>query len=243
MPRRPRRLRQAAAELERSGWTPRPSFCLPFPSPEDLPDRERAFAASKDLTALVDVAAEKLSGPISAPDALSDLLTEIDRLVFEFFCLSEQELMLIEDTIEHIVPAIQPHRSTFPEIWQPTGEGDRREYARVLISAVSDWMNPGKRASAALVARNDNLAIIRLRQISPGREAGYVEETDNQVGDVLAEISRAIGDELPGNLQQMPDLRVYANEDIYLVKPNRKRFWMRSCALVDAERIAIDLRH
>ena len=189
------------------------------------------------------MAAEKLSGPISAPDALSDLLTEIDRLVFEFFCLSEQELMLIEDTIEHIVPAIQPHRSTFPEIWQPTGEGDRREYARVLISAVSDWMNPGKRASAALVARNDNLAIIRLRQISPGREAGYVEETDNQVGDVLAEISRAIGDELPGNLQQMPDLRVYANEDIYLVKPNRKRFWMRSCALVDAERIVIDLRH
>ena len=31
--------------------------------------------------------------------------------------------------------------------------------------------------------------------------------------------------------------------DMYLVKPNRKRFWMRSCALVHAERIAIDLRH
>ena len=49
---------------------------LPFPSPEDLPDRERAFAASEALTALVDAAAEQLSGPISAPDALSDLLTE-----------------------------------------------------------------------------------------------------------------------------------------------------------------------
>ena len=216
---------------------------LPFPSPEDLPDRERAFAASKDLTALVDVAAEQLSGPISAPDALSDLLTEIDRLVFEFFCLSEQEVMLVEDTIENIVPAIQPHRSTFPTIWQPTTEGDRREYARVLISAVSGWMNPDKRASAALVARNDDMTILRLRQISPGREAGYVEETDSQVGDVLAEISSAIGGELPGNLQQMPDLRVYAGEDMYLVKPNRKRFWMRSCALADAEQIAIDLRH
>ena len=124
-----------------------------------------------------------------------------------------------------------------------TGEGDRREYARVLISAVSGWMNPDKRASAALVARNDDMAILRLRQISPGREAGYVEETDSQVGDVLAEISSAIGGELPGNLQQMPDLRVYAGEDMYLVKPNRKRFWMRSCALVDAEQIAIDLRH
>ena len=216
---------------------------LPFPSLEDLPDRERAFAASKDLTALVDVTAERLSGPISAPDALSDLLTEIDRLVFEFFCLSDQEIMLVEDTIKYIVPAIQPRRSTFPAIWQPTGEGDRREYARVLVSAVSDWMNPNKRASAALVARNDDMAILRLRQISPGRDTGYVEETDSQVGDVLAEISRAVGDELPGNLQQMPDLRVYANEDMYLVKPNRKRFWMRSCALVDAEQIAIDLRH
>ena len=223
---------------------------LPFPSPQDLPDRERAFSASKDLTALVDVAAEKLSNPILAPDVpilapdvLPHLLSEIDRLVFEFFCLSEQEIMLVEDTIKYIVPAIQPRRSTFPAIWQPTGEDDRRAYAHVLISAVSDWMNPGKRVSAALLARNGDLAIIRLRQISPDREAGYVEETDNQVGDVLAEISRTIGGELPGNLQQMPDLRVYTGEDMYLVKPNRKRFWLRSSALVDAERIAIDLRH
>ncbi len=216
---------------------------LPFPSPEDLPDRERAFAASKDLTTLVDVAAEKLSNPILAPDVLRHLLSEIDRLVFEFFCLSEQEVMLVEDTIEHIAPAIQPRRTAFPAIWHPTTEGDRREYARVLVSAVSGWMTPHRRINAALVTRNDDLAIIRLRQISPDKREGYVEETGSPVGDVLARISRAIDDELPGNLQQMPDLRVYANEDMYLVKPNRKRFWLRSSALVDAERIAIDLRH
>ena len=215
---------------------------LPFPSPEDLPDRERALAAASELTALIDVAAEKLSDPISASDALPNLLAEIDRLVFEFFCLSEQEIMLVEDTIEHIVPAIQPGRSTFPEIWQPTDEEDRREYARVLISAVSDWMNPGRRINAALVARSEDLAIIRLRQVSSERGKNYAEEMDGPVGDVLAGISREIDDELPGNFQQMPDLRVYAGDDMYLVKPNRKRFWMRSSALVDAERIAIDLR-
>ena len=216
---------------------------LPFPSPENLPDREGALAAANELTALVDMAAEKLSDPISASGALPNLLTEIDRLVFQFFCLSEQEIMLVEDTIEHIVPAIQPRRSTFPAIWQPTGEADRREYARVLVSAVSDWMNPGKRINAALVARSEDLAIIRLRQVSPDKRESYVEEAGGPVGDVLAGISRKIDDGLPGNLQQMPDLRVYAGDDMYLVKPNRKRFWMRSSALVDAERIAIDLRH
>ena len=216
---------------------------LPFPSPEDLPDRDRAFAASKDLTALVDVAAEKMNNPILAPDVLPDFLSEIDQLVFELFCLSEQEIMLVEDTIKYIAPAIQPGRSVFPEIWRPTSEEDRREYARVLISSVSDWMNPGRRINAALVARNDDLAIIRLRQVSPSQQADYVEEASGPVGDVLARISREIDGELPGNLQQMPDLRVYAGEDMYLVKPNRKRFWLRSFALVDAERIAIDLRH
>ena len=215
---------------------------LPFPSPGDLPDRERALAASKDLTALIDVAAEKLIDPIPAPDALPNLLTEIDRLAFEFFCLSEQEIMLVEDTIEHIVPAIQPRRSTFPTMWRQTAEADRREYARVLTSAISDWMSPDRRINAALVARSEDLAIIRLRQVSLDKREGYVEETGGPVGDVLAGISEAIDGELPGNLQQMPDLRVYAGDDMYLVKPNRKRFWMRSSALVDAERIAIDLR-
>ena len=216
---------------------------LPFPSPEDLPDRERALAASKNLVALVDVAAEKLSNPILAQDVLPDSLSEIDQLVFEFFCLSEQEIMLVKDTIKYIAPAIQPRRSAFPMIWQPTSEEDRREYARVLTFSVSDWMNPGRRINAALVACNNDVAIIRLRQVSPDKREGYVEEADNPVGDVLAGISKEIDGELPGNLQQMPDLRVYAGEDMYLVKPNRKRFWLRSSALVDAERIAIDLRH
>ena len=216
---------------------------LPFPSPENLPDRERAFAASKDLTALVDLAAEKLNNPILAPDVLPDCLSEIDQLVFEFFCLSKREIMLIEDTIKYIAPAIQPRRSVFPEIWQPTSEKDRCEYARVLTSSVSDWMNPGRRIKAALMACNNDLAIIRLRQVPPDRWESYVEETDSPVGDVLAGISREINGELPGNLQQMPDLRVYAGEDMYLVKPNRKRFWLQSSALADAERIAIDLRH
>lgn len=232
----------SSISVERSKVHQEQLLDLPFPSPEDLPDEERAVAASKDLTALIDAAAEKLNDSISAPDALQNLLTEIDRLVFEFFCLSEQEIILVQDTIEHIVPAIQPRRSTFPTMWWQTGEADRREYARVLTSAVSDWMNPGRRINAALVARSEDLAIIRLREVSPDKREDYVEETDNPVGDVLAGISREIDGELPGNLQQMPDLRVYAGDDMYLVKPNRKRFWMRSSALVDAERIAIDLR-
>ena len=218
-------------------------LALPFPSPKDLPEMKRALAASKALTDLADEVAKKLNNPNLAPDVLAGFLKRIDRLVFEFFCLSEQEILLVEDTIKYIVPAIQPRRATFPTIWQSTNERDRREYARVLISAVSDWMKPDTRINATLVARNDDLAIIRLRQGLPGKRRGYVEERDNPVGDVLAGISRDIDGDLPGNLQQTPDLRVYVGEDMYLVKPNRKRFWMRSSALVDAERIAIDLRH
>ncbi len=40
----------------------------------------------------------------------------------------------------------------------------------------------------------------------------------------------------------MPDFRIFAGNHLYLVKPARRRFWLRSAALVDADAIALDLQ-
>jgi hypothetical protein len=47
---------------------------------------------------------------------------------------------------------------------------------------------------------------------------------------------------IAGNFQLMPDLRLYIDKDLYLVKPMQRRFWLRSTALADADAIAEDLQ-
>ena len=215
---------------------------LPFPTPDDMPESERAHSASTKLVALVNDARSQRDADMHAPDLLEDFLRRIDGLVYDYFGLSEHEILLVEDAVDYIAPSMQPKRKSAPPIWQQTVADDRRTYASVLVSALSDWKEPDREISVALVARNDDLTVVRLRLCSLESWAEY-EEQDLPLGEALAAVSTAMNTELPGNLYQLGNLRVYAGDDLYLVKPNRMRFWTRTAALVDAEQIVVDLWH
>jgi hypothetical protein len=43
------------------------------------------------------------------------------------------------------------------------------------------------------------------------------------------------------NVQIVPDLRVFIGDDLYLLKPRKKRFWLYSSALDEADAIAAEL--
>ena len=215
---------------------------LPFPDPGDTPEPDRAHLAAVEAVALVDEATRRLDAPMESPNFEQELLRRVDRLAYDYFCLSDEEIMVVEDTMEYVVPALQPSRSAVPKIWRQPNPAQRREYADALINALADWMKPDTRVAATLIARNQDFAVIRLRLCA---QKGWVEyaESPGDVGAALTRIAEAATETIPGNLQQVPDLRVYDGDDLYMVKPNKLRFWTRSAALADAEEIVVDLWH
>ena len=92
----------------------------------------------------------------------------------------------------------------------------------------------------ALVASNHDLAVLRLRLCSTQDWAEYKEEP-NEIGALLADVARESNTELPGNIHQVSNLRMYAGDDMYMVKPNSLRFWMRAAAQDDAEQVVVDI--
>ncbi len=221
---------------------------LPFPAPDDLPDRERSRAAAEALAAIVEKQLRRLD-PVSVPlDPALDRrpderepLAEIDDLACEFFCLSEEERVLVEDTVEHVIPAAQPNRGRLPAIWRPSTPGDRRAYARTLAGALADWLDGDCAIGTRLVARNDDLAVLRLSLRDGPGAFDYAEDDDESVAVALSRLAEHVHQPLPGNFQSLPDFRVFVGRDLFLVKPAGKRFWLRSAALADADAIALDL--
>ena len=101
-------------------------------------------------------------------------------------------------------------------------------------------MEPGRRVSVSLIACDNDLVVAKLHLCAAEDWAEYSEQR-LALGEALARVSRAMDCALPGNLHQLGSLRVYTGDDLYLVKPNRMRFWTRSAARADAEDILIDL--
>jgi hypothetical protein len=211
---------------------------LPFPSPDDVPDQAAATQAALELIAIVDDARERSNEPFSMQVDDSEILRTIDRLAYRYFCLSSDEIALIDDTVEAILPALQPHEGHFPKLWGPPDEPQRAQYAHTLSASLGDWFK-GKKIDTRLVARGADLAILRLQL---GGHEDYAEDAAGELSDVLEQLAAHIHRPLDGNFQLMPDLRVFVGNCLYLIKPMQTRFWLRSTALADADGIALDLQ-
>lgn len=211
---------------------------LPFPSPADVPDQDAAAQAALELIAIVDDARGRSNEPFSMQIDEGEILRTIDRLAYQYFCLSPDEIALIDDTVEAILPALQPHEGHFPKLWGAPDEPQRAQYAHTLTASLADWFK-GKKIGTRLVARGADLAILRLHL---GGHEDYAEDAAGELSHVLEQLAAHINRPLDGNFQLMPDLRVFVGDCLYLIKPMQMRFWLRSTALADADGIALDLQ-
>ena len=214
---------------------------LPFPVPDDMPDRERSRSAADALVAMVEQRVRSAGPSFDIEANERDVLEEIDGLTYEFFCLSEGERILVEDTVERIIPAVQPSRGAAPEIWRASTPSDRRAYARTLVDNLVDWFEGDCSIGTRLVACNGDLAILRLSLGDAPAAFDYAEADSGSVAAALSRLVEHVRQPLSGNFQSMPDFRVFIDHDLFLVKPIGKRFWLRSTALADANAVVLDL--
>ncbi|MCY3842578.1 MAG: N-6 DNA methylase [Acidobacteria bacterium] len=216
-------------------------LCLPFPGPDDIPDPERARSAADAMVSMIDEQARHAGPAFGRQPNERDLLQRIDDLAYDFFCLSEGERILVEDTVEHTISAAQPSPGRSPAIWQSSTASDRRAYARTLADNLADWFDGDCTIGTRLVARNNDLAVLRLSLRDAATGFDYAEDADGSVTATLSRLAEHIRRPLPGNFQSMPDFRVFVDRDLFLVKPTAKRHWLRSTALADVNAIALDL--
>ena len=143
--------------------------------------------------------------------------------------------------VEYVIPAIQPNHGTYPDLWKPADGGDRQGYADTLAQRMEQWFEQDDAIGINLEARNRDLAVVRLTLGEVGKVPTYFEEDKKTISEVLTDLYTHIHQSLPGNFQLMPDFRLFVDNSLYLVKPTRKRFWLRTSALADADAIALDL--
>ena len=216
---------------------------LPFPSSNDLPEPARAQKAATGLVNIINNLLSEKDRLLTGINSEYIILSNVDDLAYDYFCLSEDEISIIEDTVNYIIPAMQPLQGSYPNLWKPAQASDRRDYAQMLNKALNEWLSDGWTTRISLEARNADLGILRLKLIQEQESSPYQEHKDESLETVLEKLWKHVHSPQTGNFQLLPDFRIFIEGDLYLVKPMQKRFWLRSAALADADAIAADLQH
>ena len=179
-------------------------------------------------------------------DILQD---KLNPLIYDYFCLTKQEVILIEDTISIFEPSstpttwrtsktvsLDPLNDTKVETYY--GQG-LKTYADTLTNTLNEWARAEgskHRVSAeGCIVDKTGLAMVSVcisDDISPFKEAPLFENYANLFLDLHRQVARK-----KGKLVYERDILYFSENRIFIVRPNILLNWTRTAALNDAARI------
>ena len=187
--------------------------------------------------------------------ALDGLQTfgEVDKAVEHAFGLSEPERILLEDGLEYVVPEllrkrVSPGRRA--TLRGPTGEGVDRmaDYCRTMLKVLGGAQGRGRHAATVFEEAGGRrlplrIVAIRFEAADPGNVATESIDADRLATTLYphaldAEKSR------PGKVARVFDLMERLDGTrapvVYFIRPDQQRFWTRSAALRDGDRLVAE---
>lgn len=215
---------------------------LPFPDIDELPDPKAARKAKKAIIAIMDELLNKKGQVLVEQFPDNQTIEKLNLLVYQYYGLTPEEIIVIEDTLSYILPSIQPRRGNFPLLWLKPTEKKWREYAETLTSTLQSWLQPENYITASLIPNHPDLAVLELRiQSKKPDQQIEINMCNNVINDSLSRIYKYLPRRISRNFQLMPDLKVFIDDSLYLIKPKSLRYWLKSAALNDADSIAAEI--
>ena len=220
---------------------------LPFPNPNSLPNPSQATAARLNIIQLMDALIEQAEKLLLEP--LSNLggfpataiISKLDSLVCSYMGLNPEEIQAVNESITLIRKAAQPAKGgKTPKLWLASTKKQWDTYCHWLGKALTAHMAENMQAVASPYAYSKDVVIICVkRQERNQPDAACNEETPKviRLSDIHSNIAKKLEKSLGGNIYLQRCAIVFTEQEIFIVKPSQRRFWLTGTAYADADRI------
>jgi hypothetical protein len=170
---------------------------------------------------------------------ISEIEAAVNEEIFKMFMLSENERILISDFITYTMGMMFDGNNAIA--LKATNEDENFHYAEMLCKELNKFLGTTLNASA-------NIYSVDKRQ-----PLNMVKLTFNEVKNVvrksgfedfkryLSDIDKSLLKKEATNIFIRRQVKYYDNNDIYIIKPNQKRFWCRSMAINDSKELINDI--
>jgi hypothetical protein len=168
----------------------------------------------------------------------SALLQELDGAIFDLYKLDDVERILVADMIEY---TIRPRGGkTSLDQDRPSLNG-MRAYASELVGVIGAFMETlGERCMVADVLDTGEslLQVVKFSIVPTPVHRPIVQVTQaHGLRPLLESIARKLPQQIAQRVTARRFLRIYVDNDVYVVKPYQGRYWSKSAGLNDADAV------
>jgi type I restriction-modification system DNA methylase subunit len=214
---------------------------LPFQLPDATSNPDRSREIVKEVAEIVSHATTEAAGFLVDREGIVRAATDsIESLIDEYFDILPIEKVLVDDTIQVIIPSVRPTRKkrVIPTI-QPSTHAQQNRYIARLCETLNGWARGGRFEvqGHAAVSAGLGIGVAVLRKTRLGeRKSDEPQDFDNLL--VALERLRKVTEQRINTFDLIRGTKVFDRDQLYLVKPLGHRFWTETAALNDADEIA-----
>jgi len=161
---------------------------IPFPSVEDTCDKKQSNKAFKQGVKLIDRLLSQKDELLQAD--MSEYMRYIDKIVYSYFGLSEADVLLIEDTLNHVIPSMQPRARSknIPNLWKNTNDSDWETYSKWLSFGLTNWLEAPFHAAVELVGASSDLVVVSVHLSDDPKRKCFENRRVNEIDLILPKI-------------------------------------------------------
>jgi type I restriction-modification system DNA methylase subunit len=170
----------------------------------------------------------------------TSLLREnIEEVFIKKMNISTYEKYFIEDVIKFNVDLF--HNGMNSIALKNIDLKETKKYARILCKFVEDYLDSNVKLNAKVydIAKNFplNLVVLKFSKVSEQ----VLEGESNEIKSLLKYLDNVTFSREAKSIYIKRNIKYYEGDTIYIIKPNQKRFWSRSSAIIDAKELIGDI--
>lgn len=161
---------------------------------------------------------------------------ELNELILHY--LSENERFIIQHLLNNIELFHKQEKSTS---LYPVKQTQVTEYSKVMNIELNEFLDGQDLFANATVYNIDRFTPLMMIKLSFAKKQKGIVISKEFVDDELKKIDRHLWEEKSSNIYFRKKLNYKTADDIYIIRPNQRRFWSQSMALEDASELILEI--
>jgi len=176
---------------------------------------------------------------------ISKLENEIDEIIYDSLNLSKRERFLIEDVFNYSLDLFQKGEKSVAN--KPIKENNEEliEYLKIICEDFNEFFEfSGDTVWASIqdLPYSNPMRLVSIH-LTNEHKAGFIQTNPHskEINELVNEIDKYSYEKFSESLYFRKVVKYYKGDVIYIIKPNKKRFWSRSQAMQDSSSILLEI--
>ncbi|MDC8098439.1 HsdM family class I SAM-dependent methyltransferase [Chryseobacterium rhizosphaerae] len=166
--------------------------------------------------------------------------SEINKIILQdLFLLSDSDMWTIEDLINYSLDLLESKEKS--TALYPVSKELPKEYAQLLSLQLNEFLEGQDLFTNATIYNIGRFTPLMMIKISFSDKQKNIIISKEFVDDELKKIDQYLWEEKSSNIYFRKKMNYKTNDDIYIIRPNQRRFWSQSMALEDASELILEI--